>query len=118
MPQRDNLVRPNDPVNEKTSAFYELTFKDEDGANITPSTATYTLYNTATASTIGGLDNVTVPGTGAVRTIEIPPSANVIVDDSLFSEEHRIYVPYTYSGGAKKGSVEIQVIVVNMGKES
>jgi hypothetical protein len=118
MPQRDNLVRPNDPINEKTSAFYVLTFKDENGDNITPSTATYTLYNTATASTIGGLENITVPGTGAVRTIEIPPSANVIVDDSLFSEEHRLYVPYTFQGGAKKGSVEIQVIVVNMGKES
>lgn len=115
--ETDNLIRFEKPVNEETTAVISVTFKDENGDSVNPSTAKYTLYNLSTGAVINSRSLVDVPGDTAVRLIELAPADNVIVDDALQLEEHRLYVVYTY-GAAKKGSVEIQVVVVNVGQES
>lgn len=117
--ERDNLVRPEEVVNEKSTAVVSITFKDEDGANAIPSTATYTLYDLASGGIINSVSGVSVPGTGAVRSITLDAEDNAMVDTNLATEEHRLYIIYTYGpGGAKTGSVEVQIIVVNMEKET
>jgi len=115
----DNLIRFAAPVNEKTTSVVSVTFKDENGAAVNPATAKYTLFNVATGAVINSRSAVDVPGSTSTRLIELTPADNVIVDTALQLEEHRLYVLYTYSaGGSKTGSVEIQVVVVNMAKES
>jgi hypothetical protein len=117
MGRKSNLVRTKKIVNEGKSASAVLTFKDENGDEIVPSTAKYTLYDFKSDTVINDRTDVDMPGSTATRTIELTGSDNVIVNDALFLEEHRLYVEFTYAGGAKSGSVEAQFHVANMRKE-
>lgn len=110
----DNLIRLEKPINEKTTAVLSVTFKDENGADVTPTTATYTLYDRSTKAIINGRSATAIGGAGATRTIELAPLDNVIVNPVRQTEEHRLLVEYTYSGGTKSGSAEIQLVVVNI----
>ena len=116
MAKKSNLVRTKKIVNEGKSAFATVVFKDENGDPITPSTAIYTLYDFKSGGVINSRTDVAVPGSGDTRTIELTKLDNVIVDDSLFLEEHRLFVEFTYAGGTKDGSIEIQFHVANMRK--
>ncbi len=116
MGRKSNLVRTKKIVNEGKSAFAVVTFKDENGDDIVPSTAKYTLYDYKSDGVINSRTDVDIPGSTATRTIELTDLDNVIVNDALFLEEHRLFVEFTYSGGAKSGSVEIQFHVANMRK--
>jgi len=117
--ETSNLLKFEKPVNEGTTSVIEVTFKDETGANVNPAAATYTLYNLTTNAVINGRTATAVTGSTAVRNIELTPADNAIIDNALQLEEHRLFVTYTYSAaGAKTGSVEIQVVIVNMGKVS
>lgn len=118
MQTNDNLVRPGVVVNEGVSAFVDITFKDEDDVDAVPSTAVYTLFDKLSGAVINSRSGVAVPGSGASRTIELTPADNAIQDETLDVEEHRLYIKYTYGGGgAKTGSVEVQIHVANMAKE-
>lgn len=118
--QETNLLRPRENlVSQNSNAFVSLTFKDEDGVVTIPVSASYTLYNYADGSVINSRSAVSIPGTGSTRTITLSPADNVINDDALKREEHRLAITFTYgAGGAKTGKDEIQIIVENLKKES
>lgn len=115
MQNKDNLIRPDKVVNEKTTAIVVIQFVDDAGAPVNPASANWTLYDAASGAAINGRTAVTLVTTGATGTIELTPADNVMVDPTKNIEEHRVYVAFTYLGsGTRSGGMDIQIPVVNI----
>jgi len=110
----DNLIRLEKPINEKTTAVLSVTFKNENGVDVNPDTATYTLYDRSTRQIINGRNGTTIAGSGATRTIELVPADNAIINPVRQTEEHRLLIEYTFGGSGKAGSSEVQLVIVNL----
>lgn len=113
MQSKDNLIRAGKVINEKTNATIVVSFLDEDLAPVTPTAASWTLYDASSAAVINSRNNVTLATSAGTGIITLGPSDNVMVDPTKDIEEHRVYVSFSYSGG-KMGGIEIQVPVVNI----
>lgn len=101
-----------DTVNEKTSYFVTISFKDEDGVAVTPTAAYYSLYCETTKyeilaeTAIGGLDT-------SVEVI-VTSTQNAIRNVANKKEQRLMTVRFTYSGGAYQGISEYRWNVANL----
>lgn len=102
-----------DEINERSSYFITVTFKDEDGDPVTPDAATYRL------------DNVTRPVT-AILPATVFPSLSASVDIEITSDQNQIFrnrnkeeiremtVEFDYDGSTKHGTAKYRYKVLNL----
>lgn len=113
-------------LNERITARYTATVKDETGIAIPAAsltTLTLTLYNRADGSIINSrnaqdvlnANNVTVDSAGLI-TWTMQPADNPIVDDTREIERHVALWVWTYSSGTKTGRHETEFDVENFAK--
>jgi len=113
------------PVNERTSAQYTATLTDELGAVIDGTaldTATLTLYDAATLTTINSrsaqnvknTNSVTISAAGAL-VWALAPADNIIVREGNETEDHIALFTFTWGGGSAKACVHpVKIRVTNV----
>jgi len=100
-------------VNEKSQAKLTLTFKDETGALVTPSTFKYQIDDVVSATVIKATIEIS-PG-GSTYTITIPSDENRILNSNNSEEERRVTVQW-YSGSVLIGTADYCYKVLNLNK--
>ncbi len=109
----DNVVKLERVFNQGTTVLVLVGFNDDQGVPVVPAAAKYTLYDRLSGSTINSRSNVPIVTSAATALIELTPADNPIVDPENATEDHRLYVEYTYNGsGTRTGSLEIQIPVL------
>ena len=115
-------------VNEGSSAVYTATIVDEDGTALAASgltTLTLTLYDNVTQSIINSrtdqdvlnANNVTVSSGGVLVWTMQAADNNIIGRTPIDSyENHRALFEWTWASGARAGSHEVIIEVLNIGK--
>lgn len=98
-------------INENTTAVITVEFRDEDGGTIAPDSASYRLDDESGAELI--TDTGIVAPTSMV-SIEIPESANAIVDSNKMSEKKYLTLSYTYAGDTRQAVSEYSYEVRNL----
>lgn len=104
-----------DVFNEKETGYVALTFTDEEGAAVTPDSATYTLYDEASKNTINSRDQIVISGLASSIDLELEPDDNVIVNNTKTYEIHILLVEWIYNTD-KKGKDEYRFSVKNLVK--
>lgn len=115
-------------VNEDSTALYQATLKDENGAAIPAaglSALTLTLYNDSSPSqqiinnrnsqNVLNQNNVTVDSNGILRWT-MQPADNKLFDSALAYEEHLALFKFEWQAGAKRGYHEVLLRVKNLNK--
>jgi hypothetical protein len=97
-------------VNEKQTSYITLTFKDEAGVAITPTSLTWTLYDLISGTSIS---SGTVSTPTAVYTMEITPTMNAIINTKTAKEEHVLTISGPYQG-TKAVTGDFHFNVVNL----
>lgn len=118
-------------IKEKTTPKYTATLLDEDGNAIPLSsidTITLTLYNLSAttrdvinsrnAQDVKNTNNVTIHATSGLLTWSMQIADNAIADALKRVERHRACFVFTYSGGTKRGTHEVDFDVENIEKVS
>ncbi len=110
--------------NELTSVRITAVVVDEAGSPLGSSALTtlkLTLYNLASGAIINSVNEVSIlnAGRGTVDVsgnlvLTLLPADGVIVDDTLKFERHLALIEWTYAGGTKSGSKEIEFKVRNL----
>ena len=115
-------------VRERSTALYGAVIQDETGEVIpasTLTTLTLTLYDLATAAVINSrssqnvlnANNVTVSSGGVLVWTMQAADNNIIGRTPIDSyENHRALFEWTWSSGARAGSHEVIIEVLNIGK--
>lgn len=99
-----------DEVNEKSTSYLSVTFKDKAGAAAAPASATYRIDCITTGTAIKGDTALTPAGT---VEIAITPNENRIVTPGNARERRRVTVTATY-GATDSVSDEFDYDVVNL----
>jgi hypothetical protein len=102
-------------VNERSTSIVTLTFRDETGAQVTPSAGTYRIDDAASGTEIRASTPFTP--SGSTHDIMITDEENRILDVTRNIEERIVTVSFTYGVG-KKGSGEYRYSVKNLLKMS
>lgn len=102
-----------DTVNESTTFVVTLTFTDEDGDAVTPTSGTYRIDDVDAGTEI--LDDTAFSPSASTHDITITAAQNAILDSTLKTEKHRMTVTWLY-GGTKQGNEEYIFGVVNLAK--
>lgn len=97
-------------VNEKTTYFVTVTFRDEDGVLVTPTTAFYSLYCDTTKYEI--LAETALTALDTSKEITVTATQNAILDNTNKEEERIMTVRFTYTGG--QGTDEYRWKVINL----
>jgi hypothetical protein len=97
-------------VNEKQTSYITLTFLDEAGVAITPTSLTWTLNDLITGTNIS---SGTVSTPTAVYTMEITPTMNAITNQKASREEHVLTITAPYQG-TKSVTGDFHFNVVNL----
>jgi hypothetical protein len=103
--------------NEKETGYVTLTFTDEDDTAVIPDSATYTLYNKASGAIINNREDTAISSLAASIDLELVPNDNAIIDDTLESEEHVLFIKWVYNTD-KQGKEEYCFYVKNLSKVS
>lgn len=114
-------------INEKASALYTATLKDENGVvislgNITTATMTLfdvetgTIINSRNAQDIKNANNVTIHATSGLLTWSLQPADTIIVDSTRPGEEHRAEITVVYNSRVNKH--EVVMYIRNLTKTS
>ena len=82
-------------VNEGQTGYITISFADEDGVKITPSSFTYSLDDLVTRTNIA---SGTVGSPSSPHTLELLPAWNKIYTAGVDSEEHVLTIDATYEG--------------------
>lgn len=98
-------------VNERSTSIVTLTFRDETGAQVTPSAGTYRIDDAASGTEIRAATPFTP--SGSTHDITITDEENRILDVNRNIEERIVTVSFTYGVG-KKGSGEYRYGVKNL----
>jgi len=101
-----------DTVNEKTTYFVTITFKDEDGTLVTPTAAYYSLFCETTKTEI--LTETSIGSLSTSVEIVVTSTQNAIQTASNQSEQKLMTVRFTYSGGTYQGTNEHRWMVLNL----
>lgn len=101
-----------DTINEKTTYFVTVTFKDEDGTLVTPTAAYYSLYCETTQTEI--LAETAFPSLSAAVKITVTSTQNTIQKSSNASETKLMTVRFTYNAGTNQGTSEYRWEVKNL----
>lgn len=117
-------------VNEKCTAKYTATIKDEDGSAIPAASLTsltLTLYdlsdpdraiiNSRDGQNVLNANNVTVDSSGVV-TWTMQAADNTIQNDDRYAERHKALFVFTWDSGNKSGIHEVEFDVRNVEKRS
>jgi hypothetical protein len=105
-------------VNEKSTCILTVSFKDEDGAAVVPSSGNYridVLNADGTYSQVKG--DAALPSLAAEVDIEITDEENAMLDPAVNSEQRVVTVTFSYGTG-KAGSAEYFYRLKNLGKVS
>ena len=94
-------------VNEKSVAVLTLLFKDEDGALINPSTASYRVDDKSSGSNITAA--TTINPVDGMYDIVITAAQNAIVDSAKVFETKVVTVSWTYGTGDANAEYEYRV---------
>lgn len=89
---RLTLDNSNEFVNEGSSTFFTLKFKDVKGRNIIPNEITYTITDILSGDTVL-FENTEIP-TSYRYDLIIPSEANLIIDENSVWEERLLTVVY------------------------
>lgn len=115
-------------VAERATLLLQGTLKDEAGVAVALAnlaTLTLTLFtredgqqfiNGVSGTDVKNTGRGTVHATSGLVTITLEPADNQIVNTANDLEYHRAQVKWTYGGGAKAGSMEIDFPVRNLAK--
>ena len=98
-------------VNEQTTMLVDVYFWDEDGVAVTPDSATYRLDNAETGSLI--LAATSMGAMATMKTLNITPAQNAILDASHRFETHVVTVDWTYNT-TRHGTDEYRYTVKNL----
>jgi hypothetical protein len=98
-------------VNEKTTSFVMLTFKNEDGVAVTPDSLTYRLDDEASGEELIE-DTVVVPSSTSY-TVTIPSATNTILNDDKKFEIKIFTASFTFST-TKVGTAEYKYKLLNL----
>lgn len=104
-----------DTVNEKSTSIVTLSFADEAGNAVTPTSGTYRIDDVASGTQIKG-DTAFTP-VSSTHEITISDSENAILDSDNARELRCVTVSVTYGVG-KKCTAEYRYYVVNLMKIS
>jgi hypothetical protein len=103
-----------DIVPEKSTAVLTVSFKDENGNPVTPSSGSYRIDDVASGEEVTA-DTPFTP-VGSSHDIEITPAENAMQGTGL-SEDRRVTLSFTYSG-TKQGKAEYIYRLKNLSKVS
>ena len=101
-----------DTVNKKTTYFVNITFKDEDGVEVTPTAAWYNLYCETNQSAI--LGDTSITGLSTSVDVVVTATQNDIITSTNKSEQKLMTVRFTYDGGQYQGTNEYRWVVQNL----
>jgi hypothetical protein len=102
-------------VNERSTSFVTLTFRDESDALVIPSSGTCQIHDAASGTEIRAESPFTPAG--STHDITISDTENRILDATRNVEERIVTVTFTYGTG-KKGSGEYRYGLKNLAKIS
>lgn len=118
-------------VEERSSAQYKATLKDEAGSVIALSdltTITATIYsedsstkaviNSRNAQDIKNANGGTFHATSGLLTLDLSEADNQVLDSALPRERHIVQLDFTYNGGAKTGRHRVRLVTLNLAKVS
>ncbi len=106
-----------DLINERTTYFVTVTFKDEDGTLVVPSAAFYSLYCETTGTEILAEGAFPTP-LASSKEIEVTYVQNKIQVSTNAKEQKLMTVRFTYDSGASQGTAEYRWVVQNLGRIS
>lgn len=98
-----------DTITQGTSLSLDLSFEDQDGAPVTPTSASYAIQDQSGAEV---LPSTSFTPAGATHTLEIPGALNDIVTPGAKYERKRVTVSFAY-GGVYSGSDTYDYVVRN-----
>jgi len=105
-----------DTVNERDSYFFDAAFKDEEKADVTPSSGSWRIDSIASDGTETEIKSDTpFTPTGATFKFEVSPNENRILNTSNRTEKRRATVTMVY-GTNKQKSEEFFWLVKNLSK--
>lgn len=102
-----------DEVNERSTSFITVTFKDEDGNPVTPDAATYRLDNVSRPIT-AILPATSFPSLATSVDIEITSDQNQIFRNRNKEEIREMTVEFDYDSGTKHGTAKYRYKVLNL----
>ena len=111
-------------VNKGTTCRISGTFISDDGTTLTsnPDTIVATLYELSSGTVINSRDQQNVlnvnGGTcnSGVFVLFLGASDNVILNSGRLSENHRLFLEWTYNNGTRNGNAYIDVTVIAVGR--
>ena len=96
-------------INEGSSAFLTITFKDQTGAGVTPTTAAYRLDNAG--AQVRDWEAFTPASSSHI--IEITGAENAILNPELATETMTVTVRWTYGTGSS-GTESFEYVIKNL----
>lgn len=96
-------------INESSSAFITITFKDQTGAGVTPTSAAYRLDNAGVQ--VKGWEAFTPSSSSHI--IEITGAENAILNPELAQEIMTVTVRWTYGTGSS-GTESFEYVIKNL----
>ena len=96
-------------INEGSSAFLTITFKDQTGTGVTPTTAAYRLDNAG--AQVKDWESFTPSSSSYI--IEITGAENAILNPELATETMTVTVRWTYGTGSS-GTESFEYVIKNL----
>lgn len=84
-------------VNEGTTAYLTVSFKDQAGNPLAPSSATWQVHDMRSGQVMQA--ETPIAGLGAEVTVTIPPAVNAIVKSANPKEVRRVTIQAVYGSG-------------------
>jgi hypothetical protein len=103
-------------VNEGTTFILELSFEDEDGNAVTPSSASYRIDDVLSGTAIKA-ETAFTPSS-SVHELVITATENGILDNTYSREKKLVTVNYVYGSSSYEANAEYEYYVKNLGKVS
>lgn len=111
-----------DEFNEGDDGAIKLVFTDEDGDPVTPTSASYTLYDEKTQDALNGREDVALSSLASTMHLLLTPADNVIHGNPDIVEEiHVVEVKFVYTSSLGAGRIrrkKFRFIVKNLAKVS
>jgi hypothetical protein len=101
-----------DEVNERTTSFVTVSFFDQDGAPVVPSSATYRIDRPQ--KKIAVLPQTAISPLGTTADLEITSAENRIYQQRLPSEVAEVTVEWDYGSPIKHGTAKYRYRIINL----
>lgn len=101
-----------DTHNEGATVTVALTFADEDGAAVTPTSASYRVTDVASGTEM--MAETAFAPAGSTHTLTVPATVQRILDPTNAYEMRAVAVEFTWGNPAKTGTGEVVYRVQNL----